>query len=254
MSEQEKNVSLTGVKTSVKDDAGKKLRKAERMKAFTAGIIRENPLLVMLLGLCPVFPSTTSINNALGMTVAVLFVLFFSNLVISLIRKIVPSNIRVPVYIVVIATLVTVVELLMKAFTATLYQQLSVFITLIVVNCIILGRAEAFASKNSVGKSCLDALGMSIGFGMALLIIAFFREVIGTGGITFNNPFTGEQLFQFLPLKEVAIPLFTQNAGGFITFGLVLGVFTTIRMWSSDRKSKARLKASTTLNPSKEVK
>lgn len=243
------NTKVSDSEKSIKEN--KKKSNNDYLKIFTNGIIKDNALLVMLLGLCPLFPSTTSINNALGMSVAVLFVLFFSNLAISAIRKIVPSNIRVPVYIVVIATLVTVVELLMQAFTYTLYEQLSVFISLIVVNCIILGRAEAFASKNSIGKSCLDALGVSIGFAMVLLIVAFFREVIGTGGITFANPFNGKVLFSFKPLAKFAIPLFTQNFGGFVTFGLVLGVFNTINMWSQDMKAKKALKANMALGGNK---
>lgn len=222
------------------------------LKVFTNGIIKENPVLVMLLGLCPVLPATTSINNALGMTFAVLFVLFFSNLIVSLIRKIVPNNIRIPVYIVVIASMVTIVDLLMKAYTYDLSTSLGQFIPLITVNCIILGRAEAFASKNSVGKSCLDAIGMAIGFAMALFIIAFFREVLGTGGITFKNPFTNDVLFSFLPLKAIAIPTLVTNVGGFIVFGIVLGVYTTIRMWNNDRKLKKEIKEKAQM--SKEVK
>lgn len=241
----------TAVSTKVTDKPKKVKKPNELLKVFTNGIIKDNALLVMLLGLCPLFPSTTSINNAIGMSVAVLFVLFFSNIIISSIRKIVPSNIRVPVYIVVIATLVTIVELLMKAFTETLYEQLSVFISLIVVNCIILGRAEAFASKNSIGKSALDALGISIGFAMVLLIVAFFREVIGTGGITFVNPFTGDTLFIFLPLADFAVPVFVQSFGGFVTFGLVLGVFTTITMWNNDRKIKKEQKEKLALQQAK---
>ncbi len=235
---EERNINAKPINTSVPDKKENVL-----LKTFTAGIIRENPLLVGLLGLCPVFIATTSINNALGMSVAVLIVLFFSNLLVSLIRKIVPSTIRVPVYIVIISSLVTIVDLLLKAFTPELSTSLGVFIPLITVNCIILGRAEAFARKNSVGKSVLDALGMSIGFALACLIIAFFREVLGTGGITFVNPFTNKQIFSFLPLEAIKIPLLTQNAGGFIVFGLVLGVFTTIRLWNSDRKTKKAIEA-----------
>ena len=147
---------------------------SQKKEYFLAGIFKENPILVSLLGLCPIIPATTSIMNALTMSVAVLFVLFFSNIIISAIRKIVPNEIRIPIYIVIIASLVTCIDLLLQAYTPSLSESLGVFIPLITVNCIILGRAEAFASKHSVVDSMLDALGVSIGFAFACLIIAFF--------------------------------------------------------------------------------
>lgn len=234
------NNNKASVNTSVPESNLKK--ENAYLKAFTSGIIRENPLFISLLGLCPVLVSTTSINNALGMSVAVLIVLFFSNLFVSLIRKLVPSDVRVPVYIIIIASFVTIVDLLFQAYLPSLSQSLGVFIPLITVNCIILGRAEAFASKNNVGKSVLDALGMSIGFGFACLLIAFFRELLATGGFTIVNPFTNKVVGSWLPLESIAMPLFGQNAGGFIIFGLVLGTFVTIKLWADDLKNKKIVK------------
>ena len=146
-----------------------------KKKIFLDGVFSSNPILSLILGLCPVIIATQSIDNAIGMSMAVLLVLFFSNLIVSLIKNVIPSEIRIPVYIVIIASLVTCVDLLMQAFTPALSESLGEFIPLITVNCIILGRAEAFASKNKVTDSLIDALGMSAGFAMACLIIALFR-------------------------------------------------------------------------------
>ena len=156
---------------------------SQKKEYFLAGIFKENPILVSLLGLCPIIPATTSIMNALTMSVAVLFVLFFSNIIISAIRKIVPNEIRIPIYIVIIASLVTCIDLLLQAYTPSLSESLGVFIPLITVNCIILGRAEAYASKNPVIPSIFDAIGMGLGFTVALFLIGAFREVIGAGQI-----------------------------------------------------------------------
>ncbi len=206
----------------------KKVKKehSKAFNVFTSGILKDNPVLVMLLGLCPVIPATTSIINALMMTIAVLFVLLFSNIIISSIKKIVPNEIRIPIYIVIIATLVTIVDLLLKAFAPDISESLGVFIPLITVNCIILGRGEAFASKNTIVHSILDALGMAIGFGIACVTIAFFRELLGTGGFTLVNPFNAEQKVAWLPLQKYAASVMVQGIGGFLTFGLVIGVFS----------------------------
>lgn len=211
---------------------------SQKKEYFLAGIFKENPILVSLLGLCPIIPATTSIMNALTMSVAVLFVLFFSNIIISAIRKIVPNEIRIPIYIVIIASLVTCIDLLLQAYTPSLSESLGVFIPLITVNCIILGRAEAFASKHSVVDSMLDALGVSIGFAFACLIIAFFRELIGTGGFTLSNPFDLSQTVSWLPLKDYAWSAMTGGIGGFMTFGFVLGVYNTINILINSKKEK----------------
>lgn len=213
---------------------------SNKLQIFKNGIISQNPLFVMLLGLCPVFVATESINNAIGMSAAVLIVLFFSNLIVSAINKLIkiPSEIRIPIYIVIIASLVTIVDLLMQAYTPDLSASLGMFIPLITVNCIILGRAEAFASKSGVVESILDALGMAIGFAIACLIIAFFREFLGTGGISFNNPFTGKQVFSFLPLADFAMPVMVGGVGGFMVFGIILGIFNFIQIKNTEKAVK----------------
>lgn len=148
---------------------------------LTRGIIRENPTFVMLLGMCPTLGVTTSALNGLGMGIATLFVLLLSNCAISLVKNIIPNKVRIPCFIVIAATFVTVVDLLMAAYFPNLHATLGIFIPLIVVNCLILGRAEAFASKNSVFQSALDALGMGIGFTLALTLLGLVREVLGSG-------------------------------------------------------------------------
>lgn len=150
-------------------------------KEFTKGLIKENPLFSLLLGTCASLAVTTSVDNALGMGAALTFVLVGSNLVISLMRKIIPDNIRIPSYIVVIATFVTILEMFMHAYVPALYASLGIFVPLIVVNCIILGRAEAFAGKNGLLASLLDGLGMGIGYTFSLLAISAVREILGNG-------------------------------------------------------------------------
>lgn len=200
--------------------------KISKKEIFLKGIIKENPLFIQLLGTCPALATTTTLEAAFGMGLLFMFVLIGSNLVISLLRKIIPSQVKIPCYIVIIATFVTIVKMLSEAFLPELYQTLGVFISLIVVNCIVLGRAEAFASKNNCFDSLLDALGNGIGYTMAIMIIAFFREILGTGGITFGVVLNFLPYVQILPLKEYAISLFTMPAGAFIVLGIVLAVIT----------------------------
>ncbi|RLC48423.1 MAG: electron transport complex subunit RsxE [Candidatus Cloacimonadota bacterium] len=189
------------------------------MKAFgelTKGIIKENPIFVMALGLCPTLAVSTSVNNAIGMGAAATFVLIGSNIVISLIKNFIPSKVRIPAYIVIIASFVTVVDMVMEAYAASLHKSLGLFIPLIVVNCIILGRAEAFASKNSVGSSILDGIGMGIGFSLALIVIATIREIIGTG------KFYGMQILpcSYQPAICAILP-----PGAFFTIGILMALF-----------------------------
>ncbi len=189
---------------------------------FTRGIFAENPTFRLLLGMCPTLAVTTSLENALGMGAAATFVLVCSNGAISLLRALIPAAVRIPSYIVVIATFVSAIELLMQAYLPALAASLGIFIPLIVVNCIILGRAEAFASKNTVGDSILDGLGMGAGFTLSLALIASVRELIGNGTLTLwgkiavTTPITGSTLF-ILP------------AGGFITLGLLLAAINHIQ-------------------------
>lgn len=199
---------------------------------FLKGIIAENPIFVSLLGMCPTLATTKSVEAAIGMGILVTLVLMGSNVVISLLRKIIPGEVKIPAYIIIIATFVTIIRMLCQAFLPELYTTLGVFISLIVVNCIILGRAESYASKNGPFDSFIDALGMGVGFTMALVIIAFFREVIGTGGIQFGVYFSFLPLVTFRPLADFAIPMFVQSPGGFLVLGIVLAFLA----WRKNRK------------------
>ena len=190
------------------------------MNNFTKGLFKENPTLVLLLGMCPSLATTTSVTNAIGMGLSATAVLICSNVVISLLRKLIPSKVRIAAYIVIIATFVTIVEMLLKAFLPELAESLGVFIPLIVVNCIILARAEAFASKNNVFQSLLDGAGMGLGFTIALAIIATFREILGAG--TWMN-------FRVMPMAYEPALLFILPAGGFLSLGIILGVINLIK-------------------------
>lgn len=186
-------------------------------KEFSKGILKQNPLLVLMLGTCPALAVTTSLKNGLGMGLAATFVLIFTNLIISLLRNVIPDKVRIPAYITVIASMVTIVQFLMEAYAQDLNEALGIFIPLITVNCIILGRAEAFANKNSPFVSVLDGLGMGIGFTIALVLIGGIREILGNGTIyDVALPFVGEgKLFQ--PMR-----LFIMPPGGFLIFALII--------------------------------
>lgn len=207
---------------------------------LTSGIFKENPVFVMFLGLCPALGVTTSLENSLGMGAGVLAVLIMSNFIISLIRKLVPDQVRIPVYIVIIASLTTVLIMILQAYVNDLYNSLGVFLPLIAVNCIVLGRAEAFASKNSPGKSILDAIGMGIGFGLSLCLIGGFRELLGTGGLM------GLQIFP----KQFAITLFTSPPGSFMTMGFLAGIIFSIQ---ASNQKKRDLSAKQLATKEKEV-
>lgn len=183
------------------------------------GIITENPTFRLVLGTCPTLATTTSAINGLGMGVAAAFVLICSNVAISLLRKFIPDKVRIPAFIVIICTFVTIVQLLMQAFIPQLYDALGIFIPLIVVNCIILARAEAFASKNPPLASAADGLGMGLGFTMALTLMGSIRELIGNGSI-FGINVLGPS---YEPMLLIVLA-----SGGFLTFGLLLGLFNLI--------------------------
>ena len=185
-----------------------------KVKTFFNGFLRENPLLVLNIGLCSSLGVTTSIFNGLGMGVGMTFVLVMSEIVISIFRKLIPSAIRLPVFITVIAAFTTIVQLVLNAYVESLYNALGVFIPLIVVNCIIMGRVEAFASKNKVGDSILDALGMGIGYTWVLIAISLIRELLGSGKIF------GYEVFA----EENAIGFFSGAPGGFFVFGVMIAV------------------------------
>lgn len=209
------------------------------MKEFSKGLWTENPVLVLLLGMCPTLAVTSSATNGLGMGVATMCVLMGSNIVVSSIRKIVPKKIRIPVYIVIIATFVTIVDLLMQAYAPTaLYEALGIFIPLIVVNCVVLGRAEAFASKNGIGKSIFDALGMGLGFTLALVALGGVREFLASGS-----------LFQIkmIPGWTTDFMLMTSAPGAFIILGLFLAGMNWLNMRKAARKGET-YKAPATLD------
>ncbi|QOR36059.1 electron transport complex subunit E [Clostridium sp. 'deep sea'] len=194
------------------------------MKSFIEdlrfGIFAGNPVFVMLLGMCPTLGVTTKAVNAIGMGLATTFVLLGSNLVVSLLRKVIPGEIRIPAFIVIIATFVTLVDLLMLSYLPDLHAVLGIFIPLIVVNCLILQRAEALASKNSPGKALTDAFGMGIGFTIALTLLACIREFLGSG-----------TLFNMVIIKNyIPFSIMKESTGGFITLGLLLALFRYLSM------------------------
>ena len=184
-------------------------------KEITKGIIKENPTLVMLLGMCPTLAVTTQAVNGIGMGFATTFVLLGSNIVISALRKVIPDKVRIPAFIVIIASFVTLIGFLLEGFVPSLYDSLGIYLTLITVNCIIFGRAEMFASKNSIVASACDAIGMGIGFTLALFLMGSVREIIGSG----------KWLGIKLPvLSENPMLLFIMPAGGFFTLGIIIAV------------------------------
>ena len=202
---------------------------------FKENIFSKNPIFVLLLGMCPSLAITTSIDNAVGMMIAVTLVLMCSNLIVSLLRKIIPTEIRLPIFIIIIATFVTCVTMLAEAFAFEIYESLGVFLPLITVNCIVLGRAEAFASKHGPFKSLLDGLATGIGFGLALICISFFRELLGTGNIVLHNLFNNNEIFNLMDLiglekysETIKISIFATGAGAFLVLGLLIAFFKFI--------------------------
>ncbi len=203
------------------------------LKQLREGLLDNNPVLVQLLGMCPTLAVTTSVENAIGMGLAATVVLVFSNLLISLLRKFIPNEIRIASFIVVISGFVTAVELLMRAYFFSLYQSLGLFIPLIVVNCIILARAEAFASKNKPLPSIIDGVGMGLGFTFALCLIASVREILG------NGTWLGLKL---LPEAFPKMTIFLLPAGAFITLGFIIAAVQKIRNSVADRARLAEIK------------
>lgn len=188
-----------------------------KLQLITKGILKENPTFVLILGMCPTLGVTSTAINGMGMGVATMAVLILSNMAISLIKNFIPSKVRIPAFIVVIASFVTIIEMLMKAYIPALYASLGVFIPLIVVNCIILGRAEAFASKNGVVDSALDGVGIGLGFTLSLTAIGAVREILGSGAI-----------FGMTLAADVMPLLFILAPGGFLVLGYLMVVFNKI--------------------------
>ncbi len=191
----------------------------DKLKVFKSGLLKDNPIFVQLLGMCSALAITTSAINGIGMGVAVTVVLVGSNIVISLLRKVIPDEVRIPAFIIIIATFVTIIDMFMHAYTFELYQSLGVFIPLIVVNCIILGRAESFASKNGVVDSIIDGLGMGVGFTFAIVVLGAIREFLGSGSILG---------FQILPAAYEPMLIIILPPGAFIALGLLIGLVNNL--------------------------
>ncbi len=202
----------------------------QMMKEFTKGLWNELPPFRLLLGLCPVLAVTKSANNGLGMGVAVIFVLVLSNLLVSLLRNLIPKKVRIACFIAISATLVVSVELLMQAYAYPLYQQLGIFVPLIVVNCLILGRAEAFAAKNSVALSVADGLGMGLGFAISLTFLGGLRELLGAGTL-FGHFVMWESFSPFTVMVEAP--------GAFIALGIILCAMNAFTKWQAKRQGLA---------------
>ena len=204
--------------------------KNNKLAVFLKGLIAENPVLVLILGTCPTLAQTGSVINALSMGIAATIVLICSNVAISALRKIIPDTVRIPCYIVIIAAFVTVVQMVMHAYLPDLYDMMGVYLALIVVNCIILGRAEMFARKNGVVDSALDGAGMGFGFLIALVAMATVREVIGAGSFAgFEIPF----------LSDYKIPIFAQAPGGFLVYGILIAIVNKIGPKKGEGKRKS---------------
>ncbi|NDV46550.1 electron transport complex subunit E [Paludibacter sp. 221] len=189
------------------------------LKVLTNGLIKENPIFVLLLGMCPTLGTTSSALNGLSMGLATTFVLICSNIVISLLKNIIPDKVRIPAFVVVIATFVTVVEMVMQAYIPALFDSLGLFIPLIVVNCIVLGRAEAFAAKNNVFRSMLDGLGMGLGFSFALTLLGSVRELLGTGKVFSMTVFS----------ENYGMLIFVLAPGAFIALGYLIAIINKLR-------------------------
>ena len=216
--------------------------KPSKSKIFTNGIITSNPVFRLVLGTCPTLAVTTSAFNGLGMGLAATLVLVCSNALVSLLRKVIPDKVRIPCFVLIIATFVTLVEMLLKRFVPALYSALGIYLPLIVVSCIILARAEAFASTNTVGDSILDGLGMGLGFTLSLMTMGFIREFLGSGTVFMGS--LGEIEFGVTlgAMPDYAMSVFVMPAGGFLVFGLMMALIN----WAMDKyeqKRKAKLEA-----------
>ena len=190
------------------------------LKYFTKGFFKENPTFVLVLGTCPTLAVTTAAMNGIGMGLATTFVLVFSNLFVALLKNVIPDKVRIAAFVVLIATFVTIVDLIMKAYTPDLYKTLGIFIPLIVVNCIILGRAEAFAQKNQVYHAILDGLGMGLGFTLAITLMGSIREVLGNGSI-FD--------IRLMSQEAKTILIFILPPGAFLTYGYLIAIMNRIK-------------------------
>ena len=235
-------------KTTKNPIGKKKQADTGQLANLTKGFIKENPIFIFLLGLCPALAVTSTVETSLGMGLLVVFVLVLSNVVISLIKGFIPKEVKIPAYIVVISTFVTVVGLLTEAYAYELFRSLGIFIPLIVANCLILGRAESFASKNNVFSSAVDGLGMALGFTFAMVLIGFFREFLSSGAIGYGvylPPGVEGNIvnLQMGPFEYLlGMDVFAGPAGGFIVIGVLLAIFNAVRL-SKEKKEHARKQA-----------
>ncbi len=200
-------------------------QKKSRIREFTKGFITENPTFIIVLGLCPTLSISTQVSNGLGMGLAATFVLFFSNIIISSLRKVIPDSIHIPAYIVIISTLVTLIQMFLQAYMPALNDALGVYLPLIVVNCIILGRAEAFAKYNCVADSALDGLGMGLGLTMNLVLISLIREVIGNGTITFFPTKNWDGVIHIPLFGTYPVRVLAASAGALLLMGYLMPLF-----------------------------
>ncbi len=207
------------------------MKRNSKLQIISNGIFAQNPTFRLVLGMCPTLAITTSAFNGLGMGIAATLVLICSNALVSLLRKVIPDKVRIPAYVLIIATLVTLLEMVLKKFVPTLYSALGIYLPLIVVNCIILARAEAFASSNKVGDSILDGLGMGLGFTLALTLIGFIRELLGNG--TLGSLSFGLSLGS---ASNYSLKFFVLPAGGFMTLGILMAAVNAI----TDHRAKKK--------------
>lgn len=216
--------------------------KKEKKQSLFTRLLVENPVFGLYLGICSALAITTNINNAIGMGIAVTIVLTLSNILVSSIRNLTPNDIHIPVYIVIIATLVTIVGMVIQAYTPSLYSALGAFIDLIVVNCIILGRAEAFASMNPIGPSILDGLTMGFSYTLSILAMSFFRQILGTGVLSLSNPFTNAEIFSLRLIPEgFELPFFKEQFGAFITFACLAAAVSAYKTHVENKEKSAEL-------------
>ena len=208
---------------------------SNKVKIFTNGFVKENPLLVLNIGLCSSLGVTISVFNGLGMGISMTFVLLMSEIVISLFRKHIPSSIRLPVFIIIIAAFTTIVQMILQAYVSSLYSALGVFLPLIVVNCIIMGRVEAFASKNTLGDSVLDALGMGLGYTLVLVIISLIRELFGAGTLM-----SGTALQVRIIPESYCIGILNSAPGGFMVFGFLGALMQAVKNHSKNKTLKEK--------------
>lgn len=227
---------------TVQNPKKNKKKQMKQLDNFLKGIIRENPIFVFLLGMCPALAVTNTLETAFGMGVLVIFVLTASNLVVSLMKNLIPNQVQIPAYIVVIATFVTIVGMITEAYAYELHQALGIFIPLIVVNCLIMGRATSFASKNNPLSSIIDGVGMGAGFMLAMMLIGVSREILATGAITLGQylPLPFEVSYINTDLYLFSMDVFIGPAGGFIIVGVWLAIFSARGNYTKRKKAEAR--------------